>query len=37
MIYHYFFHETAQKEYEDALSWYLEKSEKVAKFCISCR
>lgn len=29
MIYNYLFHETAQKDYEDALSWYLGKSERV--------
>lgn len=30
MIYNYFFHEEAQNDYEDALNWYLRKSEKVA-------
>lgn len=30
MIYNYFFEKKAQEEYEDALFWYLEASEKVA-------
>ena len=30
MSYRYLFHEAAQKDYEDALLWYLERSEKAA-------
>lgn len=31
MSYKYFFHEAAQKDYEDAVRWYWGKSDKVAK------
>lgn len=31
MSYHYFFHEAAQEEYEDAVSWYLDKSKKAVQ------
>ena len=31
MSYHYFFHEAAQEEYEDAVLWYLDKSKKVVQ------